>query len=254
MIGSESVTKERGQEEEETYRLVPNACQAKGKPTECKHGAPWECKMNHGDDAKPLLICPGIAKERGLRGSGTRNMIGSTLFLRNSEWLNGTIAGFCIAFAGSNSDVQPNDMLPITSKTHEDTVCKRNCVKKRNLKKLTKKVVRIQSTRNGYFGGYINKRQLVGSLETKKCVDKMYTLRDRIRGRSEQDKLRAVTGRMITDIEMNGTIRGAVEVYNLASHLRNGDALFAESIRTFPTRDVDARAWLHRLALEVQAW
>ena len=58
---------------------------------------------------------------------------------------------------------------------------------------------------------------------------------------------------MITDIEMNGTIRGAVEVYNLASHLRDGDALFAESIRTFSTRDVDARAWLHRLALEVQA-
>ena len=57
---------------------------------------------------------------------------------------------------------------------------------------------------------------------------------------------------MITDIEMNGTMRGAVEVFNLASRLRHGDALFAECVRTFPTRDLDARAWLHRLSVEAQ--
>jgi hypothetical protein len=180
-------------------------------------------------------------------------MVGAILFVRNSEWLNGTIPGLCIAFAGSNTDIQPNDLLPILPQTHEHSECKRNCAKKRNIQKLAKKMVRIQSTRNGYFGGYINKRQLVGALGTKKCVDKMYTLRERNRGKSEKDKLRSVTGRMITDIEMNGTIRGAVEVFNLASNLREGDALFSEFIRTFPTRDLDARAWLHRLALEVQA-
>ena len=57
---------------------------------------------------------------------------------------------------------------------------------------------------------------------------------------------------MITDVEMNGTVRGAVEVFILASRLRHGDALFAECVRTSPTRVVDARAWLHRLAVECQ--
>ena len=71
-------------------------------------------------------------------------------------------------------------------------------------------------------------------------------------GKSEKDKFRAVTGRMITDIEMNGTIRGSVEVFNLASNLRDGDVLFAEFIRTFATRDVDGRAWQHRMAVELQ--
>ena len=34
--------------------------------------------------------------------------------------------------------------------------------------------------------------------------------------------------------------------------LRHGDALFAECVRTFATRDVDARAWLHRLEVQLQ--
>ena len=47
-------------------------------------------------------------------------------------------------------------------------------------------------------------------------------------------------------------MRGAVELYNLAKNLRRQDALFAECIRTFATRDVDGRAWLHRLEVELQ--
>ena len=58
---------------------------------------------------------------------------------------------------------------------------------------------------------------------------------------------------MITDVEMNGTIRGAVEEFNLCSNLRRNDALFAEYIRSFPTVTIDARQWLHRLELEVDA-
>ena len=97
----------------------------------------------------------------------------------------------------------------------------------------------------------MSKRQKVGHFESKKCIDKMYRLRARTAGLSEAKRRRAVSGRMITDIEMNGTMRGAVEVFNLASRLRHGDALFAECVRTFPTRDLDARAWLHRLSVEV---
>ena len=74
----------------------------------------------------------------------------------------------------------------------------------------------------------------------------MYKLRERTKGKTEAEAQRAVTGRMITDVEMNGTVRGAVEVFNLASRLRHGDVLFAECVRTFAMRHVDARAWLHR--------
>ena len=76
-----------------------------------------------------------------------------------------------------------------------------------------------QSQRNGYIGGYIGKRQKVGGLEAKKCIDKMYTLRDRVQGKSQFQKQRAVSGRMVTDIDMNGTMRGAVEEHNLCIKL-----------------------------------
>ena len=35
-----------------------------------------------------------------------------------------------------------------------------------------------QANTNGYFGGYIAKAQPAGHMEIKKCIDKMYTLRD----------------------------------------------------------------------------
>ena len=55
---------------------------------------------------------------------------------------------------------------------------------------------------------------------------------------------------MITDIEMNGTYRGAVEVYNLCRHLKMNDVLFAECTRTFGTHTLDGRSWLYRLSVE----
>ena len=56
------------------------------------------------------------------------------LGMRNDEWLNGTMPGLCVAFAGSNTDVKPNDRLPIISCTHEK-VCPKKCVKKSTLTK-----------------------------------------------------------------------------------------------------------------------
>ena len=94
-------------------RVIPNACRARGNKNECKHEAPWTNRLNHGPDAKVRLICPGIAKKRKLRCSGARNAVGQALMLRNSEWLDGTMPGLCIAFGGSNTDVSPNDRLPI---------------------------------------------------------------------------------------------------------------------------------------------
>ena len=117
---------------------------------------------------------------------------------------------------------------------------------------MIRRTATAQAQTNGYFGGYIGKRQRAGKLETKKCVDKMHVLRNKNEGKSEFEQQRAVSGRMITDIETNGTLRGAVEQYNLTTNLRANDVLFAECIRTFATVMVNAQAWLHRLELELQ--
>ena len=82
----------------------------------------------------------------------------------------------CIAFGGSNTDVSPNDRLPILFETHEADICKKRCVKPKRVKKMIRLVQRIQANINGYFGGYITKIQKAGKIETKKCIDEMYAL------------------------------------------------------------------------------
>ena len=81
----------------------------------------------------------------------------------------------------------------------------------------------------------------MGKLETKKCVDKMLKLKEKNQEESKYRQQRAVSGRMITDIEMNGALRGAVEEHNLCVQLRSNDALFAECIRTFPSVELSAQ-------------
>ena len=100
---------------------------------------------------------------------------------------------------------------------------------------------------NGYLGGYIGKRQPGGSMETRKCVKNLHTLRTRNLSKGKASQFRAASGRLITDIEMNSTYRGAVELFNLARNLNERDVLFAECIRTFNEHTVDGRAWLYRL-------
>ena len=84
-------------------------------------------------------------------------------------------------------------------------------------------------------------------METKKCVDKLFTLRGKIAGKSRAQQVRSVSGRLVTDLEMNSSYRGAVEVFNLCRHLQMGDVLFAECIRAFGSRVVDGRGWMYRL-------
>ena len=140
----------------------------------------------------PLLVCKGIAKQLKLRTSGVRNWLGQTLGMRNEAWVNGCMPGLCVAFAGSNSDVAPNDRLPIIEKTHEQCCRRKRCiVQKKSLKKATRAAQRTQTVAMGYFGGYIGKRQPAGTLETKKCVDK--TLHTQ--GKSKEEAKRRSSGR-----------------------------------------------------------
>ena len=113
---------------------------------------------------------------------------------------------------------------------------------------------KAQAVTNGYFGGYIGKAQPAGHMEIKKCIDKMYTLRESLAKdkKSFSQKQRAVSGRMVTDLEMNGVFRGAVEQFNLASNLKRNDVLFPECIRTFATRSLDTQTFFHRLRIALQ--
>ena len=66
-------------------------------------------------------------------------------------------------------------------------------------------------------------------------------------GESQASKPRAASGRLITDMEMNSTYRGAVEIFNLCKNLRANDTLFAECIRTFSSCVINGRIWMYRL-------
>ena len=110
---------------EQEKRLIPNACASKSNERECKHEAPWTNRVSAEWMARPLLACKGIAKTFKLRTSGVRNWPGQIPGVRNEAWVNGCTLGLCVAFANSNSDVKPNDRLPIIEKTHEQC-CRRN--------------------------------------------------------------------------------------------------------------------------------
>ena len=120
-------------------RLIPNACMVKGNKRECKHEAPWTNRVSPEWMTGPLLVCRGIAKKFKLRTSGVRNWLGQTLGMRNEAWVNGCMPGLCVAFAGSNSDVTPNDRLPIIEKTHEQCCRRKRCIgKKKSLRNATR--------------------------------------------------------------------------------------------------------------------
>ena len=49
----------------------------------------------------------------------------------------------------------------------------------------------------------------------------------------------------MTELEMNSTYRGAVEVFNLCCNLDQSDVLRAECIRTFNEHAIDGRSWMN---------
>ena len=143
-------------------RTIPNACLSTKSGKECKAGFPMDNRVNL---EKPVLLCKGLAKEKGLPWRGRRGVLGQILIHRNCRWVDGTAPGLTMALSDSNTDVKINDRLPILPITHESSTRTRQCIPKdpvrrqRVIRRLTQKVARLQSTRNGYFGGYICKRQ-----------------------------------------------------------------------------------------------
>ena len=56
--------------------------------------------------------------------------------------------------------------------------------------------------------------------------------------------------RLVTDLEMKGTICTAVEGINLSLHMKHPDVLMGECVRTFPTVTFPAMAVLKREEIE----
>ena len=107
-------------------RRIPKPCLSYRDGKNCKHDFPMKNKMNRKE---AMLVCKGIAKQRELKMTGVRNMMGCILGRRNNEWLDGTAPGLSIGLSGSNSDVKINDRLPIMTATHEDEHCSKRCVR-----------------------------------------------------------------------------------------------------------------------------
>ena len=65
------------------------------------------------------------------------------------------------------------------------SVRKRKCVHEdaakrgSQVKRMIRRVARLQAQRNGYFDGHISKRQNIGTFETRKLVAKMHRLREK---------------------------------------------------------------------------
>ena len=223
------------------------ACRAQ-KKDECKHGFPKTKLLTE----HALVVCPGIAQQRGLRVSGRRNALGSILPRRNCVWVNGTAPAFAVAF-GFNTDVSPNDRLPVTKGTHEASCTRSSCVKDCSKGEVARAESRAQLDTDGYFGGYINKAQPVGSFELRKCMQNMRTLNERIGVEYTQaDQMRTVSRRMIVDLELRGVLRGGPEVFNLCVHMKEEDSLFAECIYTFMTVSFPSGDFVNKLEAEWQ--
>ena len=222
------------------------ACRGK-KKDECKHGFPKTKLLTE----KALVVCPGIAQRHGLRVSGRRNALGSILPRRNCVWINGTAPALTVAF-GFNTDISPNDRLPIIKETHEASCNRSSCVKDVSTGEVARVESRAQLDTDGYFTGYMVKTQPIGGYELGKCLSGMDQLRSRIRIElTPEDQSKTVVRRMISDLELRGVLRGAPEIFNLSVNMRKEDSLFQECIRTFIEVSFPGKAFLDRLEAEV---
>ena len=228
-------------------RMPLPACRGK-KKDECKHGFPKTKLLTE----KSLVVCPGIAQRHGLRVSGRRNALGSILPRRNCVWINGTAQAFTVAF-GFNTDISPNDRLPIIKETHEASCIRSSCVKDVSPGEVARVETRAQLDTDGYFAGYTVKTQPVGGYELGKCLNGMDVLRDRIRvSLTPGDQTRVVVRRMALDLELRGILRGAPEIFNLSVNMRKEDSLFQECIRTFMEVSFPSMDFLKRLEAETK--
>ena len=230
-------------------RLVPlYACLRKGTKEKCKGGFPKDKQLT----MQAKVVCRGVAAKHGLRVSGRRNALGSILGKRACPWFSGTAAAFSALFR-SNTNTMPNLRVPITAKTHEQS-CTRNCVTgSDSSKKLWIIAQKAGKQTTGYFAGYTVKRQPVGKYELQQSAQSLNFLQAQIRDDKQMRQIARVTNRMLSDLEVKGTLRSAPEEFNLAMNMHDQDVLAAEFIRTYRTAEFCGKDLLIRLEHEQRA-
>ena len=192
---------------------IPNACLSSKSAKACNTGFRMDTRLHFHS---PVLLSKDLAKKRTLPWKGRRSVLSQMLGKRYPSWLHGTAPGLAIALSGSNFDVKINNLLPMAELTHENSTCNHTCIPtaetKRNsvMRRLALRVSQSRNQRNAYSCGNICKQQKYGKLEARRCIEKLLRLRELHKERSEYQQHRAVSGRLITDIEMNATIHGAI--------------------------------------------
>ena len=213
--------------DEKTGEKIPlNACRAKKKPDECKHGFPATRRLN----LVPNVICRGNARHHGLRLQGRRNALGTVLGRRRNEWLSGTCPVFAIVFR-ANSHTAPNFRVPITARTH-DPNCTCDCVSM-NVSVLQRIMSNAARRMTGYFSGYIQKGQPIGRKALERAAAGLNFLHGQICGLEPAKQYQRVANRVFSDLQFRGSIRPATEEFRLAAFARNDDPTAAEFVRSF---------------------
>ena len=152
-------------------RVPLKYCCLKGKRKQflCKAGFPKKV-LRHRDGKLKVekyrcrIVCQGVAAEMNLKTSGRRNALGSILGRRRCNWFSVTSAVLANV-ARSNTNVQCNYRVPITSFTHDKDCHSAKCCDRISPRALCMIAQRAMKQMTGYFGGYISKRQKMGKFE-----------------------------------------------------------------------------------------
>ena len=231
---------------------MPYCRPASRKCKRCKRDFPKKVLKNtlgkvREDRYRARIVCPGVAAELELKTSGRRNALGSIVGKRRCEYFASTCA-LLAHVTRSNTNVQCNYRVPIMSCTHDKDCTAASCVKitKRRLCLLAQRAMKHM---NGYFGGYISKKQKIGQFEIKKSVSALPLLQEKLEARglkSASAQLAHVVNRMFTTLESKGILRVATEEFLLSSRYKAHDPLAAEFIRTFRSQNFPGKFFLQR--------
>ena len=211
-------------------RCPLTACRRKDKPSECKHGFPQDLLIH---DA-PLLLCPGLAAERGLQCKGKRNCIGQLLPSRNSGTINATIPAMAIA-TGDNNDIKIPYRFPVTQTSHEKLCTASSCrpclEESGGLDSMIRAVENSQAAQVGYHCDYCNKRQPIGVAEAKEWEKGHQRLSAETESESVSYMMRRHAKRICSDCYARGVLRTPNETTKLNDSVLAQDPTEAEVLQ-----------------------
>lgn len=181
------------------------SCLSTSGGKDCKHSSPKTAFLTE----ELLLVCDGIALERGSLLKGNRVMLGCTLGRRTCENKNGVSKFFSAGLPCCNCDVSPDLRAPLIVETH-DPRCPCAGVGRASLRAVAREAPSAATRKTGDFGGYIGKAQLVGKTERCRCEEGMLQLAAQHETDPAAVQVRACARRPIADLEAKCTLRSNV--------------------------------------------